>query len=79
MKSYLKVALRHGVLGLDLMCNKGDEIMADGYMDMICRAQTLDDLDRIVEAAANNFNITNKEYAEVYERSLQKAKSWANI
>ena len=58
---------------------KGEEIMADGYMSMIDRAQTLDDLDRIVEAAGNNFSITNDEYANVYAHSLQKAQSWSTI
>lgn len=53
--------------------------MADGYMSMIDRAQTLDDLDRIVEAAANNSSITNEEYANVYAHSLRKAQSWSTV
>ena len=53
--------------------------MADGYMNMIDRANTLDDLDSIVEAAANNSSISNKDYEEIYTRSPRKAQSWSPL
>ena len=53
--------------------------MADGYMRLIDRANTLDDLDSIVEAAANNSNISNREYEEIYTRSLRKAQAWSPL
>ena len=50
-----------------------------GYLNLIDEAETLDQLDTIVEAAANNFYITNAEYAEVYEYSLKKVRSWSCV
>lgn len=51
-------------------------MLKHGYLNLINEAETLDQLDMIVEAAANNFCISNVEYAEVYEYSLKKARSW---
>lgn len=40
------------------------------------KAQTIDELDEIVEKAAFNEELTNEEYCEIYEKALRKAQSW---
>lgn len=54
-------------------------MIKSGYLRMIDEAETLNQLDMIVEAAANNFSISNTEYAEIYGYSLKKAQSWCCI
>ena len=53
-------------------------IMADGYMKMIDRAGSLDELDAIAEAAAYNSGISNKDYADIVEYGIRKAQRWAS-
>ena len=53
--------------------------MADGYKHMIDRANTLDELDNIIEIASSNSNITNSEYTDIYAYGLRKAQSWCCV
>lgn len=51
-------------------------MIKSGYSLLINEAETLDELDLIIETAAGDFDITNSEYADVYSHSLRKAQSW---
>lgn len=45
------------------------------YADRINAAQDFDALCNIVEAAADDMNITNEDYCDVYDLALTKARS----
>lgn len=48
----------------------------ENYMDKIKAADTLDELDRITEQAANDDSLTGEEYTEIYSAALRKAQNW---
>lgn len=44
------------------------------YIEKINKAETLDELDEIIEEVAFDENLTNEEYCEVYAIGLKKAQ-----
>lgn len=48
----------------------------ENYMEKIKAADTLDELDRITEQAANDDRLTGEEYTEIYSAALRKAQDW---
>ncbi len=48
------------------------------YLERIATADTLDELDAIVEEASNDDNLTNNEYGKIYSAAETKARSWNN-
>lgn len=48
----------------------------DKYLKRIQSADSLDDLDTIIEEAANDDTLSNKEYEALYARALSTAQSW---
>lgn len=49
---------------------------ASKYEDKISGAKDLDELERIVEDAANDDSLTNEEYEAIYSKALSIAQSW---
>lgn len=45
------------------------------YLEKIGTAQTLEELDVIIEEAAFDENITNAEYSSIYSEALTKAQN----
>lgn len=45
------------------------------YLEKIKAAETIDELDAIVEDAAFDENITAGEYCEIYDEALKKAQN----
>lgn len=50
---------------------------ANEYAARIEEARSLDELDAIIEEAANSDELTNAEYTALYDRALTIAQSWA--
>lgn len=50
--------------------------MANNYAMEIGEARTLDELDAIIERAANDESLTSAEYTALYNRALTVAQSW---
>lgn len=50
--------------------------MKEFFLQRIKEANSLDELDYIVDQACEKLE-SNKEYSEVYETALEKARSWA--
>lgn len=48
----------------------------NGYLELIGMAQTLNQLDEIVETAANDELLTDCEYCDIYGASLKRAQSF---
>lgn len=48
----------------------------DKYLNKIETAQTLDELDEIVEIAAFDDSLVNDEYSEIYAEALKKAQNF---
>lgn len=46
------------------------------YLERIKTAESLDELDSIVEEASFDDSLTNSEYEEIYVAGLSKAQSW---
>lgn len=46
------------------------------YLEKIRIAQTLDELDEIVEIAAYDDSLVNNEYCEIYAEALKKAQNF---
>lgn len=49
------------------------------FEKLIKNANSLDELDDIVERAANNDIISNEQYSAIYNLAMNKAKSWSPI
>lgn len=49
-----------------------NELQMSVYFSAIDRAESLADLDRIVELAADDDEITNKQYEQIYDRAFMK-------
>lgn len=45
------------------------------YLEKIKAAQTIDELDAIVESAAFDENLTDAEYCDIYSNALTKAQT----
>jgi hypothetical protein len=48
----------------------------DKYLNKIANAQTLDELDEIVEIAACDDSLLNNEYCDIYAEALKKAQNF---
>lgn len=48
------------------------------YIEKIKKAETLDELNEIVERAAWDDDLTASEYGEIYMKALKKAQGWTN-
>lgn len=46
-----------------------------GYMSRISRLNTMDDLNALVEEAANDDSITNDEYQRIYDAAIRRVRS----
>lgn len=46
------------------------------YESEINRANSLDELDAIIERLANDDSLSNKEYEALYSKALRRAQSW---
>ena len=46
------------------------------YMEMLERADSIDELEEIVEKASFDDNISNDEYEMVYNRAIEVAQIW---
>lgn len=49
---------------------------ADRYLEQVAQADSLDELDTITEAAANDDTLTGAEYEAVHAAALRKAQGW---
>ena len=50
--------------------------MTNKYMEMIEKADNIDELEGIVENASFDDNISNNEYEMVYNRAIEVAQNW---
>lgn len=57
-------------------CEAESQPASSCYMDEIEAADTLDELDRITEQAANDDTLTGEEYTEIYSAAMRKAQGW---
>ena len=57
-------------------CEAESQPAPSRYMDEIEAADTLDELDRITEQAANDDTLTGEEYTEIYSAAMRKAQGW---
>lgn len=46
------------------------------YMEMLEKADSIDELEEIVENASFDYSISNNEYEMVYDRAIEVAQSW---
>lgn len=46
------------------------------YLDRIKYADSIDELDEIMDRAADDMSISNSDYDELYNLALRKAKNW---
>lgn len=49
---------------------------ADRYLEQVAQADSLDELDTITEAAANDDTLTGAEYEAIHAAALRKAQDW---
>ena len=46
------------------------------YMEMLEKADSIDELEEIVENSSFDDNISNNEYEMIYNRAIEVAQSW---
>lgn len=46
------------------------------YMEMLEKADSIDELEEIVENASFDYSISNSEYEMVYDRAIEVAQNW---
>lgn len=46
------------------------------YIEMLEKADSIDELEKIVENASFDDNISNNEYEMVYNRAIEVAQNW---